>query len=373
MPLMLPTAEQTKDEFIKAFMSDEKMIAEFPDEAQRVAVATTQWEGTDRYKASANADKLFMLSGVKIKPTEKEQWIRVFPNGTYYISKYGKDVVFDKTFFTDIANAFDTEALSRPKIDKDHEFKTSYGDILEYKIQDDGMYFRIMLNAKGVELVKNKEYSYISPAWGKTTATDKREFFNRLLAVSLVNFPALEGALPQLQEQLALSSFDLVEAKIQKEVKKMDLNKLSTELGLNVDASEDSFVDSVKALKAGLVAKETELKAAADTAIALGQEIKTMKEEVLKKEATEKVKEWITLGKIHPAVQDIVINRYILSKEETEKELSLIPDNQYDGKKSVSHSEVGIDADTEKLMLAAKLDPKNKEDVEIFAAMRKKG
>jgi len=369
MPLMIPTEKQTKDEFIEAFMSDEKMIAEFPDEAQRRAVAETQWEGTDRY----NASKLFMLSGVKIKPTEKEQWIRVFPNGTYYISKYGKDVVFDKTFFADIANAFDSEGLSRPKIDKDHEFKTSYGDILGYNIKDDGMYFHIALNAKGVELVKNKEYSYISPAWGKTTATDKREYLNRLLAVSLVNFPALEGALPQLQEQLALSRFDVVEPKIQKEVKRMDLNKLSTELGLNADANEESFVESVKALKAGLIAKETELKAAADTAIALGQEIKTMKEEVLKKEATEKVKEWIVLGKIHPAVQEIVINRYILNKEETDKELSLIPEQTYAGKQSVSHSEVGIDAEIEKLMLAAKLDPKNKEDVEIFTATRKKG
>jgi hypothetical protein len=129
----------------------------------------------------------------------------------------------------------------------------------------------------------------------------------------------------------------------------------------------------VKALKAGLIAKETELKAAADTAIALGQEIKTMKEEVLKKEAIAKVTEWITLGKAHPAVQDIIINRYILNKDETEKEFGLIPENLYGGKQSVSHSEVGIDPEIEKLMLAAKLDPKNKEDVEIFTATRKKG
>jgi hypothetical protein len=63
----------------------------------------------------------------------------------------------------------------------------------------------------------------------------------------------------------------------------------------------------------------------------------------------------------------------MLNKDETEKELSLIPDNTYGGKQSVSHSEVGMDEDTKKLMLAAKLDPSNKEDVEIFTAMRKKG
>jgi hypothetical protein len=160
----------------------------------------------------------------------------------------------------------------------------------------------------------------------------------------------------------------------------MDLSKLSKELDLKVEATEDTLLSAVVALKTDLIAKDTELKAITEKAkvsedanITLSQELKTIKEESLKKEATDKIKEWIVLGKIHPAVQDIVINRYMLNKEETEKELSLIPDNTYGGKQSVSHSEVGIDAEIEKLMLAAKLDPKNKEDVEIFTATRKKG
>lgn len=371
MPLPTPSMGQTKEEFIKMFMADEKMVSEFPDEKQRYAVAESQWEGTDRYASQAE-DGAWMLSANTVKATDKAQWIKVFPNGTYYISKYGKDVVFDSKFFKDIAGAFDAEVLSKPKIDKDHKFEMSYGDILGYEIRKDGMYFNIQLNEKGLELVKNKEYSYISPAWGKTIATDKTEYLNRLLAVSLVNFPALEGNLPALQEQLSLSKFELVQEK-QKEVKRMDLKKLSAEFGLNEDASIDSVYDSVVALKADNAKKIEDLKKAEDTAITLGNELKALKEDTLLKEAKGKISEWIKLGKIVPAVQEIWEKRYVLSKEETEKEMSLIPDQTYNGKQSGVVADGTLDADIEAKMLKAKLDPKNPEDVAAFKATHKGG
>lgn len=378
MPLPVPNAEESKDEFIKRFMGDPAMVSEFPDEKQRYAVCESQWEGTDRYTSQAT-DGAWMLSSNTVKPTEQSQWIKVFPNGTYYISKYGKDVVFDKEFFNGIAKAFDSSVLSKPKIDKDHKFEMSYGDILGYEVKKDGMYFNIQLNSKGVELVKNKEYSYISPAWGKSIATDKTEFLNRLLAISLVNFPALEGNLPELQEQLSLSKFELVQEK-PNGGQKMELYALAAEFDLNKDANVDSILSSVKSLKkeletskTELKAKEIELKKAEDTAIQLSKDLKAVKDETLSKEAKGKVAEWIKLGKIVPAVQDIWEKRYVLNKEEAEKEMSLIPEQTYNGKQSQTSDGITLSAEQEKKMLSAKLDPKNREDVEAFLEAQQKG
>ncbi len=180
MALPIPTNTEDKESFIKRFMSDEKMIAEYPEEKQRLAVANTQWESVDRYNAGNTQDGCVLLSQTTIQPTEEEQIIKVFPKGKYYIEKYKKDVEFNDMFFSDIANAFSSEGLSKPKIDKDHEFKTSFGDIDNYEIKEDGMYFKIKLNPKGVELVKSREYNYISPAWGRTKDTGNKEYPNRL-------------------------------------------------------------------------------------------------------------------------------------------------------------------------------------------------
>jgi hypothetical protein len=43
MPLPIPRPEESKEDFIERFMGDAKMIAEFPNERQRYAVATETW------------------------------------------------------------------------------------------------------------------------------------------------------------------------------------------------------------------------------------------------------------------------------------------------------------------------------------------
>lgn len=376
MPLPIPIMSEDKESFIKRFMGDEKMIMEYPDEKQRYAIAETQWAGVDRYNTSNIDEGCWMLSGNEIKPTEEEQSIKVFPRGTYYIQKYGKDVEFNDEFFNQIATAFSSQKLSKPKIDKDHEFKTSFGDLNSYDIKNDGMYFKIKLNPKGVELVKNREYNYISPAWGKTKDLTKSEFPNRLLAVSLVNFPALEGALPELQDQLRLSNFEIVQEKVKKGAK-MELYILAQELGLNSEASLEAVHGEVKALKTKVSGYETEnnelkikVKSAEDTAIKLSQELKEAKDVELKKEAFESVRKWVELGKVHPAIQEIVIERYCLNKEAVQKEMDLIPEKVYTGLKAANSETTGIDPEVSVKMLKAGLDPKNKEDVEIFMSVK---
>lgn len=216
MPLLVPQETDDKEIFIKRFMNDDKMIAEYPDEKQRLAVAESQWAGVDKYGASNYQDGCVMLSSEIVKATENEQAIKVFPRGKFYISKYQKEISFDDVFFSQIQDAYNSTDLSKPKIDKDHEFKISFGDINGFEIKEDGLYSKIKLNPKGVELVKNGEYNYVSPAWGRTEDLTKKVYPNRLLAVSLVNFPALEGALPSLKDQLRLSKFEVVTKKVKR-------------------------------------------------------------------------------------------------------------------------------------------------------------
>ena len=61
MPLPIPETNETKDEFIKRFMADKKMIMEYPDEKQRYAIANSQWEGVDRYNAGMDYDDVCLL------------------------------------------------------------------------------------------------------------------------------------------------------------------------------------------------------------------------------------------------------------------------------------------------------------------------
>ncbi len=185
-----------------------------------------------------------------------------------------------------------------------------------------------------------------------------------------MNFPDLEGALPSLQEQLRLSKFEIVQEK-QKEAK-MELYVLANELDLNKEASLEAVHTAVKTLKADIVTKTgqiTELtakvKSAEDKAIELSKELKESKDAELKKEATESVRKWIELGKVHPAVQDIVINRYILNKEDVTKEMDLIPDKVYTGQKASNGDVTGLSQDVLSKMKKAGLDPANKEDVNV--------
>jgi len=51
MPMVVPNPNESKDDFISRFMSDELMIAEFPEEEQRRAVAESTWEDIETIPA----------------------------------------------------------------------------------------------------------------------------------------------------------------------------------------------------------------------------------------------------------------------------------------------------------------------------------
>jgi len=313
-----------------------------------------------------------------------DAWIIGFPRGEAFIAKYQETLKFDDEFFAAIAEAFHSEKLSKPFVDIEHDFGRSMGDIVDYDIRADGMYFKVALTAEGEGLVKNNGYKYVSPAWGTVIDTDGNEWM-KLHTISFTNYPAFEGLLPTLQSQLYAASNADVEMIVVKLNKKgesnMDLTKI---LSLSKDASDDSIYSAVvelskkadesaaKVLELAKTLTDAESKKleAENKAIELGKKLIDIEKKTLSAEADAFLKTNIELGKIHPATQDIWRERYVLNAEAVKKEMELIPAKE-GGQLSANGAPASkVDAKDESIMLNAGLDPKNAEDVKIFLASK---
>ncbi len=310
----------------------------------------------------------------------KPQWIQIFPRGKFWIEHLGRELEFNDTFFREMKTAFESESLSKPYIDIEHNKGESFGDILELRINDKGMDALIQLNADGVDAIKNKKYKYISPYFGLEVDTAKQVYKNRLRTVSLVNNPALEGSLPPLQAQLELSKKYAEEHKEQQ----MSYEPIAIELGLKADSGLEVVMTEIKTLKSKisdsveLSKKESEkTKKLEDQVIELSKELKVRQEAELKSEAEKVVNDAIKSGKIHPAVSEIYLSRYMKDKETVNLELSKIPADIFNPEKQLSKpfeekKGVELSAEDKAKMAAGGLDVNDKESVEVYLASKAK-
>lgn len=78
-----PKKGESKDDYISRFMSDDVMKSEYPDEKQRMAVATSKWEDNQK---NMSDDKTYVLDNVEI--FESGKW-----NGDNYTEKDLDDIV----------------------------------------------------------------------------------------------------------------------------------------------------------------------------------------------------------------------------------------------------------------------------------------
>jgi phage I-like protein len=416
MPIPIPNAEESKDKYISRVMRDESMITEYPDQAQRAAIAYSTWkayidemdaampcpcedEGEDTFtmrymnhpkmmetypdesvrmagckgqwaKRTAMMDSgvkdeaLILLQKSEVEPTDQAQWLLTFPRGKWYIQKLGKELVMDDAFYSQIAKAYDAKTLSKPKIDKDHEFKQSYGDILGYKIDDVGMWFNVKLNDAGIALVKGREYSYISPAWGQAIDTRKQSFPSKLMAISLTNFPAFEGELKPLQDSIQLSKVIPAQPETNGG-KTMELTMLAKTLNLQEGATIDSINDAVTALAKSNADLSEKVKADTDTIVKLNQQIADMNKGALEGEAKEAIRKAIELNKIPASVQDMMIERYIQDKAWTVTYLSNIPEARAIEPAKVVTT-ITLSKKEIEAMKVAGLNPESLDDINLF-------
>lgn len=150
---------------------------------------------------------------IKLSNTDEIQTIKVFPLKKVYVQKYEKYIDFNDQFFTALIDNYNQPTLSKPYGDKEHNLQEKYFDIVDvFKDYENekfgpGLYAKIRLNEKGKKVIKENEYSYISPEVGPKVDTNGKRFNNVLWAITLTNIPALETENPTLQEQVQLIKF----------------------------------------------------------------------------------------------------------------------------------------------------------------------
>tara|TARA_R100000734_G_scaffold10486_1_gene7911 strand:+ start:1221 stop:1805 length:585 start_codon:yes stop_codon:yes gene_type:complete len=84
MPLPIPKKEEKKSEFIARCMSDQVMVGEFPNVAQRVAVCQKQFEDPSVKSEPKNDEK------VRRNPDCPDGWEHQMPDGSYMCGKKHK-------------------------------------------------------------------------------------------------------------------------------------------------------------------------------------------------------------------------------------------------------------------------------------------
>lgn len=363
IPEILP-GEKEQD-FIKRCVIDPSVSNEFPDITQRLAVCYSKIEDS---------------KNLNVLNSNKEQVIKVFSFGRLWIDKYNEWLEFNKDFALKIIENFNNPNIIKPIIDREHDYEESYGDIKELFIKEDGLYAKIELNNLGIDLVKNKIYKSISPSIGNYADVNGKEYYPVLLAISLVNYPALGNTIPSLQEQLSLKH----ELKNKKNIKlkedKMEVfKKLGRilELKLRDDITEqevDNIINKVSDIKNMVESLQIENEDLKNKINELQSEIirlKIIEEEVTEKEATDAVKKEVEAGIIPGSLFELYKKRYKENKKEFQLEIETRKKFQNEKIKTELKSlnlsdELIEDIELKNAMVRAGIDVTNEQSVKNF-------
>ena len=159
------------------------------------------------------------------------------------------------------------------------------------------------------------------------------------------------------------------------------MDSIKLELGFDTNVNESVVLSKVKEMKLELEQTKKELdrvkrefeevkkqkEVAEKVATELNAELQEIKEKELKKEAEEVIKKAIELGQYNPKLFELKVNQYLKDKETVLKELELLPKIDSAQKTSNFNDEaIKVDETVKEMMYKIGLDPKNKEDVEIF-------
>jgi hypothetical protein len=311
-----------------------------------------------------------------IEPVRSAQKILIFPRGKFYIEKYGDWITFDDSFFSEISDAYESDALRKPFIDKNHELEESYGELSNPSVEDDGMYFECILNETGIELIQNRIYTSISPTFGELTDTTGKKWNNCLISVSLTNIPALQNNYPDLASQFSLMAEKGYKTFNIKELKMKNL-EITRKLELTPEASDDAILMAIqKLIDEGatleelasakekmietLSAKIDELTKEKDEAIA---QVEEMKAESEKKEFESYFVDALKGEVILPVEKDKYFEFFKKDREfciDTMKKLSI--------KKNVGFTihDSAISEEDKNIMISLKMDPSDKKDLELY-------
>ena len=332
--------------------------------------------------------RINLLELQQIQPINDIQKILVFPRGKHWIEQYKEWLNYDDKFFENVAKNFSDPALNKPYIDVDHDYAESRGEVLNYEINDEGMFWLIRLNEVGRELVKKGLYKYISPSFGDVTDTTKKEHEDWMVTISLTNNPAFLGVIPALQEQMQLSR------KSENGGKRNMRNELAfKKLGQFVElqgeydpavvetalpeivALIEKLNEQIIALKGDVAAGEAVVEENAQAMATLSKEYKTIKDAQLSTEWDGVIKSAIKGG--YPVSEDVIeLKRkdFFENPEKVKKELSYFKSVEGEQQSSNTHSNnTELSADDKFIMDSTGWDRGDPKAVKEWIKLNKEG
>ncbi|MCX8090599.1 MAG: hypothetical protein N3I86_06625 [Verrucomicrobiae bacterium] len=206
--LPAPQPNESERDFIARCMGHEKMLAEFPDEAQRSAVCYRQWREATAGRAAADSAPIlarvpFALAADGTAP----EWIMWMPGGEHTITgtRGGRRVTLRVRIGPEDAARVQASlqehlrGRQRPYFDFDHDGKAASAWPLEFAWHDmpePGIWARVEWSDAGRAAVVGKTYRAFSPKWFPTDTDPAGVAGAPLNMGGLVNDPAFEQIAP---------------------------------------------------------------------------------------------------------------------------------------------------------------------------------
>lgn len=215
-------------------------------------------------------------------------WFHLVPRGEYpHTGDDGKTrvQVIDDASLDAMLKNFAPKVL----IDQEHfshmpdKSSEAMGWISELQKRDDGLWGKVEWTDIGDAAVKNRRYRFLSPTWRKLQSLggDKVRPLH-LLDVGLTNQPNIRGMVP-LSNREGSEEFRRTDPadSNNKNQTKAPMKQIAALLGLAAEASEDSILTAVTALKNRATDAETKLTTATTEATELRNRVATQDDEAI--------------------------------------------------------------------------------------------
>jgi hypothetical protein len=288
-----PEAGETEKDYMPRCMGDADMLEKYPDEGQRFAVCKAIFDKGDAAMGNrsiplvpivnrAQADGKFALPA--------DGWYLIAPIGDHPHSPHPffpesmtqKSLiqVVDAPAIQSMVNRFKTEFPDGNPgllVDWEHDSETvdkstaAAGWIEDLSGRKDGLWAKIRLTNRGLEMVQGGQYRFISPTWNPEECeviSGNRIRPLRLKSAGLTNNYNLRG-LPPLSNRTGLDGSADSDSNKKHSILMQD--KMKTVLGLSASATDEEAIQAaekingtVTALTNKLTTAETAAKTAAD-------------------------------------------------------------------------------------------------------------
>lgn len=192
----------------------------------------------------------------------KTRWYYILREGKIHSFKY-PDLFFEKNYIKKIVENFNNKVMqSEPYIDLMHSKTQAYGKILALKCSEEEgilkLYAKIRFNKKGLELIKEESFRYLSAEIGTHMNTQNGELFQPVLkGIALTNDPVFSEMPPLALSKEGQSTYDFLELSKRKFLQQSNfgannmneedlLNELKSLLKLKDESSTKEVLELLK-------------------------------------------------------------------------------------------------------------------------------